>query len=205
MPGVITDYLDLALQHAERGYYVHPVRCKDEGEKKPTKSPYVHDWENAATRDPAQIQRWWDRWPDALVAVAPGRSKLAVVDLRWIAAYDAEVRASEREDCDGCALLEKDVARFVAERDALAAQLDALRRARLVGDSFLSWHDFGHKVGRILDADPSTVLAERDAQKWDEGYRSGGSRAMRRMSDEPSVPDAVNPYRARAEREGNRD
>lgn len=81
MPGVITDYLDLALQHAERGYYVHPVRCKDEGEKKPTKSPYVHDWENAATRDPAQIQRWWDRWPDALVAVAPGRSKLAVVDL----------------------------------------------------------------------------------------------------------------------------
>lgn len=124
---------------------------------------------------------------------------------RWIAAYDAEVRASEREDCDGCALLEKDVARFVAERDALAAQLDALRRARLVGDSFLSWHDFGHKVGRILDADPSTVLAERDAQKWDEGYRSGGSRAMRRMSDEPSVPDAVNPYRARAEREGNRD
>lgn len=81
MTDVVTDYLDLALQHAEHGYYVHPVRAKDEGEKRPTKSPYVRDWEHAATRDPAVIQKWWDRWPDALVAIAPGRSKLAVVDL----------------------------------------------------------------------------------------------------------------------------
>lgn len=29
---------------------------------------------------------------------------------------------------------------------------------------------------------------------WDEGYRSGFSRAMRRMSDEPNVQPATNPY-----------
>lgn len=33
------------------------------------------------------------------------------------------------------------------------------------------------------------------AQAWDEGYRSGQSRAMRRMSDEPDVAPDVNPYR----------
>ena len=33
------------------------------------------------------------------------------------------------------------------------------------------------------------------AKAWDQGHRSGASRAMRRMSDEPNVPDAVNPYR----------
>lgn len=29
---------------------------------------------------------------------------------------------------------------------------------------------------------------------WEEGYSAGYSRAMRRMSDEPGVPDAENPY-----------
>jgi hypothetical protein len=30
---------------------------------------------------------------------------------------------------------------------------------------------------------------------WDDGYTAGHSRAMRRMSDEPNVEPAVNPYR----------
>lgn len=33
------------------------------------------------------------------------------------------------------------------------------------------------------------------ARAWDEGYATGHSRAMRRMSDEPEAPDASNPYR----------
>ena len=33
------------------------------------------------------------------------------------------------------------------------------------------------------------------ADAWDEGYKSGHSRAMRRMSDEPNVDPADNPYR----------
>jgi hypothetical protein len=34
------------------------------------------------------------------------------------------------------------------------------------------------------------------AAAWDEGYKAGHSRAMRRMSDEPNVEDAINPYRS---------
>ena len=39
-------------------------------------------------------------------------------------------------------------------------------------------------------------LAEARAEAWDEGYRSGHSNAMRRMSDEPNAPTTPNPYRA---------
>lgn len=42
-----------------------------------------------------------------------------------------------------------------------------------------------------------TELDERDLiarRAWQEGYTSGHSRAMRRMSDEPHVADAENPY-----------
>ena len=43
------------------------------------------------------------------------------------------------------------------------------------------------------------VLAAHDAQvraeAWEEGYTSGHSNAMRRMSDEPDAPTTPNPYR----------
>lgn len=39
------------------------------------------------------------------------------------------------------------------------------------------------------------IAAER-AEAWGEGYRSGKSNAMRRMSDEPNAPTTANPYRA---------
>lgn len=39
--------------------------------------------------------------------------------------------------------------------------------------------------------------AEVKAEAWDEGWNSGTSRAMRRMSDEPTLPlKPTNPYRA---------
>lgn len=41
------------------------------------------------------------------------------------------------------------------------------------------------------------IVREHMAQAWDEGMRTGTSRAMRRMSDEPSLPLASasdNPY-----------
>lgn len=52
-------------------------------------------------------------------------------------------------------------------------------------------------LGRILDTAPSAALvAAHDAEVWERGRVAGGSVAMRRMSDEPGAPDAVNPYRA---------
>lgn len=41
--------------------------------------------------------------------------------------------------------------------------------------------------------DPTT--ADIATQAWDEGYASGHSNAMRRMSDEPNVVSTPNPYR----------
>lgn len=38
-------------------------------------------------------------------------------------------------------------------------------------------------------------LTEVKAEAWNEGYISGHSRAMRRMSDEPNVEPGTNPYR----------
>lgn len=42
------------------------------------------------------------------------------------------------------------------------------------------------------------LIAEREAaaraEAWDQGYRSGLSNAMRRMSDEPNAPTTPNPY-----------
>ena len=38
-------------------------------------------------------------------------------------------------------------------------------------------------------------LEQVRAEAWDEGYTSGRSNAMRRMSDEPKAPLTHNPYR----------
>ena len=77
-----------------------------------------------------------------------------------------------------------------AERDALAERAEAAeaKAARFAGL-------LGHQSRTLTD----TIAAETIRQKadaWDEGYTSGHSRAMRRMSDEPNVEPGTNPYRA---------
>lgn len=42
------------------------------------------------------------------------------------------------------------------------------------------------------------MLRSLKADVWDEGYTSGHSNAMRRMSDEPDAPTTPNPYRIEA-------
>lgn len=51
---------------------------------------------------------------------------------------------------------------------------------------------------RATGAEFDRAIKEIRAEAWDEGYTSGHSRAMRRMSDEPSVAPAINPYREEA-------
>lgn len=62
-----------ALAAARAGLFVFPVRVG-------AKVPAVKDWEAAATRDPAQIIRWWAHRPYNL-GVATGKSGLVVIDL----------------------------------------------------------------------------------------------------------------------------
>lgn len=62
-----------ALAAAAAGLFVFPVRVG-------AKVPAVKDWEAAATRDTAQIVRWWAQRPYNL-GVATGKSGLVVIDL----------------------------------------------------------------------------------------------------------------------------
>ena len=52
-----------------------------------------------------------------------------------------------------------------------------------------------HQSRTLTDTIAAEVLRQK-ADAWDEGYTSGHSRAMRRMSDEPNVEPGTNPYRA---------
>lgn len=63
---------EAALAYAAAGFPVHPVN----GKRPLTK------WKEAATTDPTTINAWFDRWPEAGVALVTGeRSGLFVVDL----------------------------------------------------------------------------------------------------------------------------
>ncbi|GAA2849512.1 hypothetical protein GCM10010472_03120 [Pseudonocardia halophobica] len=55
------------------GFHVFPVRPR-------AKTPAIPAWEQAATRDPAQIERWWRSVPFN-VGLAVGRSGIVVIDL----------------------------------------------------------------------------------------------------------------------------
>ncbi len=68
--------VDYALDYAEQGYAVFPVKVSD---KSPLTSHGVQD----ATTDTDQIRQWWDMYPEANIAVACGRKSgdLFVIDV----------------------------------------------------------------------------------------------------------------------------
>ncbi|MCH9734509.1 MAG: bifunctional DNA primase/polymerase [Actinomycetia bacterium] len=78
----IPDVGQLSLEHAaltwgKRGFYVLPARPDG-------KSPgsYVgKGWPDQSTTDPEQIALWWDRWPNANIAIHTGASGLTFFDL----------------------------------------------------------------------------------------------------------------------------
>lgn len=64
--------------------------------------------------------------------------------------------------------------------------------------------DAAEKCGRAIGAansaraysqSPPEAIRQQREIAWDEGYTSGHSNAMRRMSDEPDAPTTPNPYR----------
>ena len=92
-----TEILQAALDYAEAGFAVFPVKRSD-------KNPYTMHGVKDASTDPEQIQRWWRQFPTANVAIAMGKASgnVFVVDvdikpeenkhgdeslLRWEAAY----------------------------------------------------------------------------------------------------------------------
>jgi len=66
--------LDAALDYAEAGFSVIPVRPSD-------KAPYTAHGLKEATTDAETIREWWTRWPDANVAIACGKPSHNIVVL----------------------------------------------------------------------------------------------------------------------------
>jgi hypothetical protein len=63
-----------ALAYARRGWPVFPCRPG-------TKEPATQHGFRDASMDPAQIRSWWERWPDANVAIATGTPGPDVLDV----------------------------------------------------------------------------------------------------------------------------
>jgi len=88
-----------ALAYAQLGWAIFPCRP---GEKTPLTPHGVKD----ATRDESQIQAWWDRWPNANLAVACGEpSGVYVVDVDvsekangWSSLNGYEIPKTVRQD-----------------------------------------------------------------------------------------------------------
>jgi bifunctional DNA primase/polymerase-like protein len=69
----MSNFLDIALQHAALGLYVFPV-ARD-------KSTRTHHGYKDATVDPEKIREWWDAMPSANPGFYPGGSDDAVLDI----------------------------------------------------------------------------------------------------------------------------
>lgn len=69
---ITENHIDFALDLAQR-YKIFP--CK------PSKAPYTQNGYKDASRDPAHLCTWWDRWPDALVGIACKPSGIFALDV----------------------------------------------------------------------------------------------------------------------------
>ena len=77
--------LNAALEYAEHGFSVFPVRRSD-------KAPLTQHGLKDASKDPEQIRQWWKMFPDANVAIALGKPSGDVF------ALDIDVKADKRGD-----------------------------------------------------------------------------------------------------------
>ena len=81
---------ETALAYAARGWLVVPLHnpkqgvcsCRKKNCSSPGKHPRTEHGLNDGSRDPKQIARWWDKWPDANLGILTGReSGLVVLDV----------------------------------------------------------------------------------------------------------------------------
>lgn len=63
-----------ALAYAASGLPIFPVEARG-------KVPLVKDWPNRATHDKKTIRAWWEKWPQANIALHVGKASLAVLDI----------------------------------------------------------------------------------------------------------------------------
>lgn len=80
----MASYLDRVIEVAQH-VPVFPCRAKDvqtENGIRKRKRPHITQYKQKASQDPEQIQRWWKKWPDALVGMPTGlRSGIYAIDM----------------------------------------------------------------------------------------------------------------------------
>lgn len=86
----VSGLADAALAYARMGLAVVPLHtplpdggcsCGKQGCKHPGKHPRTPNGHKDATTDLAQIERWWQCWPDANIGVVPGSAGMSVLDI----------------------------------------------------------------------------------------------------------------------------
>lgn len=82
--------LQTALAYAERGWLVVPLHnpkqgvcsCRKKGCSSPGKHPRTEHGLKDGSKDPKQIESWWEKWPDANLGILTGQeSGLLVLDV----------------------------------------------------------------------------------------------------------------------------
>jgi hypothetical protein len=85
-----------ALALAKRGLAVIPLTP---GKKFP---PLIKNWQRLASRDPAQIEAWWNEWPDANIGVVTGKlSNIFALDIDMKNDKDGEASLRQIEQKHG--------------------------------------------------------------------------------------------------------
>jgi hypothetical protein len=75
-----------ALALAKRGWYVYPTPAKN--------GPAHVKWRTGSSCDPKTITGWWRKWPNALLCLDCGRSKVAVIDADSIKGHGVDGAAT---------------------------------------------------------------------------------------------------------------
>lgn len=106
-PGSDRDPIGEVMGYAALGWPVFPVHTPRQGGgctcgkpacRHPGKHPRVRGWPEAASTDPATLERWWDKWPDANVGLACGaRSGVVALDIDPRAGGDESLHRLQRE------------------------------------------------------------------------------------------------------------
>ncbi|MSP11815.1 MAG: DUF927 domain-containing protein [Chloroflexi bacterium] len=100
-----TQLMRAALWYGRLGWYVLPLHnpangicscsrgkeCSSSG-----KHPRIAAWEHAASTDARTISAWWQRWPQANIGIAAGKSGLVVIDIDTYHGGALELDAAER-------------------------------------------------------------------------------------------------------------
>ena len=72
--------LDAAFKLAAAGLPIFPAKMFRDEAGNWKKPPFLKNWQEVASTDPEQVQKWWDEFPDAVPGIELQRSGLIVVD-----------------------------------------------------------------------------------------------------------------------------